>query len=175
MRHEWARFSKFRTSIGYKYGVTGSKPLTSELENTEASQALESGMPQWAQKAGEAVMAIPVSIRGEVIGVLNVRTPGERHWTQNEADIVQAVADRVAISAENARLFEETQRRAAKEQTIGDISAKISSSINLELSSAPPCRNLDSLCLAPKSSLSSTMKIDRPNTVNVDRPRICIS
>ncbi len=132
VRHEWARFSKFRTSIGYKYGVTGSKPLTSELENTEASQALESGMPQWAQKAGEAVMAIPVSIRGEVIGVLNVRTPGERHWTQNEADIVQAVADRVAISAENARLFEETQRRAAKEQTIGDISAKISSSINLE-------------------------------------------
>jgi GAF domain-containing protein/HAMP domain-containing protein len=132
VRQQWAKFSRTAATSGYRYNVTGSKPLQETLNSEEVVEALTSGRPQVTQKETEAVLVVPVSLRGEVIGVLNVRTPADRPWSQNELDIAQAIADRVAISVENARLFDETQRRAAKEQTIGDISAKISSSINLE-------------------------------------------
>ena len=42
-------------------------------------------------------------------------------------DLVNAVAERVALSAENARLFEETTRRAERERLVSDITVKIRS------------------------------------------------
>ena len=40
-------------------------------------------------------------------------------------DTIKAVADRVAVIAENARLFDETQRRAERERLVTDITTKI--------------------------------------------------
>jgi hypothetical protein len=45
-------------------------------------------------------------------------------------DMIKAVAERVAISAENARLFEETNRRAERERLVTAITAKIRSTNN---------------------------------------------
>jgi GAF domain-containing protein len=40
-------------------------------------------------------------------------------------DLIKAVAERVALSIENARLFEETSRRAERERLVSDITTKI--------------------------------------------------
>ena len=42
-------------------------------------------------------------------------------------DLVNAVAERVTLAAENARLFEETTRRAERERLVSDITVKIRS------------------------------------------------
>ena len=46
---------------------------------------------------------------------------------QDQLDLIRAVAERVAISAENARLFDETTRRAERERLVSDITGKIRS------------------------------------------------
>jgi twitching motility protein PilJ len=46
---------------------------------------------------------------------------------QEQIDLIKAVAERVALSAENARLFEETTRRAERERLVSDITGKIRS------------------------------------------------
>jgi hypothetical protein len=46
--------------------------------------------------------------------------------------MVQAAAERTSLALESARLLQEAQKRAAKERVIGEISAKIGSSSNLE-------------------------------------------
>jgi GAF domain-containing protein len=79
-----------------------------------------------------AFVVIPIKLRDEIIGVLNIQTPGKHAWKNEEISMVQEIADRIAVSAENARLFEESQQRATKERIIGEISSKISSSVNLE-------------------------------------------
>jgi GAF domain-containing protein len=45
----------------------------------------------------------------------------------DQMDLIRAVAERVAISAENARLFDETTRRAERERLVSDITGKIRS------------------------------------------------
>lgn len=45
-------------------------------------------------------------------------------------DLIIAVAERVALSAENARLFEETTSRATRERIVSDITNKIRSTNN---------------------------------------------
>ena len=56
---------------------------------------------------------------------------GERRRVGRVGEVLrleaQAVAERVALSAENARLFEETTRRAERERLVSDITSKIRS------------------------------------------------
>jgi GAF domain-containing protein len=45
---------------------------------------------------------------------------------------VQALADQAVLALENARLFEETQARAQREQLINAITARIRASMDME-------------------------------------------
>jgi len=45
--------------------------------------------------------------------------------------MAQAISERLALALDNARLLQDSQRRAAKEQKIGDVTAKIGASINM--------------------------------------------
>ena len=62
-----------------------------------------------------SALAIPIRLRGEVIGVLDLQETDEpRNWTAEEIAMATAVADQLALAVENARLFEESQRRAGQ-------------------------------------------------------------
>jgi GAF domain-containing protein len=78
-------------------------------------------------------VAIPIKLRGQTIGVLDIRARnGQRHWSQDEIAMLEAAAERAALALENARLIESAQRRAARERAIGDISTRIGAVSNLE-------------------------------------------
>lgn len=64
--------------------------------------------------------------------MLNIKAPKRKsRWNQDEINLAQAISDRLALALENARLLQESQRRAAKEQKIGEMTAKIGASINM--------------------------------------------
>ena len=56
-----------------------------------------------------------------------VQSPSTAPLNQDQIDLIKAVAERVALSAENARLFEETTRRAERERLVSNITSKIRS------------------------------------------------
>ena len=72
-------------------------------------------------------VVVPIQLRGETIGSLIVQSPASAEMDQDRMDLIRAVAERVAISAENARLFDETTRRAERERTVSDITSRIRS------------------------------------------------
>jgi len=77
--------------------------------------------------------AVPLTLRGTRIGTIKLSTANpKRTWTTDEIDMAEATAERTSIALENARLLQEAQKRAAKERVIGEISAKIGGSSNLE-------------------------------------------
>jgi GAF domain-containing protein len=77
------------------------------------------------------VLAMPVKLRGQTIGVLNITASKNRKWSQDEIALTQAISDRLALALENARLLLESQRRAAKEAKISEVTARIGASINM--------------------------------------------
>jgi GAF domain-containing protein/HAMP domain-containing protein len=106
---------------GAKYSGYDVLPLTETVENV---------VPQ--VMASPTELSIPIKLRGESIGVINVRKNAARKWNPDEIDIAQSIADRVAIALENVRLLNDAQRRASKERVIGNIASRLSSSTNLE-------------------------------------------
>ncbi|HRQ33198.1 MAG TPA: GAF domain-containing protein, partial [Anaerolineales bacterium] len=89
-------------------------------DDTEASRKEAALGPR------ESSISIPLKLRDEVIGSVDVRAAGNRRWDQDEMDIVNAIVERAAFALENARFLEESQKRAAKERVIGEIASKIS-------------------------------------------------
>jgi GAF domain-containing protein len=59
--------------------------------------------------------------------VIEIRLPEGEHASKDKVDVAEAVADRLGLSAENARLFEETTHRADRERAVTDITTAIRS------------------------------------------------
>jgi GAF domain-containing protein len=82
----------------------------------------------------EAALLTSIRLRGEALGVLGLHeTDSGREWTDDEVALVEAVADQMALAIENARLLEETQGRAEREQLVGDITAKMQGANDMDM------------------------------------------
>ena len=119
----WQQFTKNRNLLGIRH--TGARASLLHRRNGKA-QNNDDFLRTGQVKTRGATLSLPIKLRGEVIGSVDVRTPSNRPWDQDELDIVTAIIERAAIAMENARLLAESQKRAAKERIIGEISAKIS-------------------------------------------------
>jgi GAF domain-containing protein len=121
-REAWRSLPIEQKLVGYRYTVTGSLPLDRPVEIPESATGND---PSYG--AASSRLVIPIELRGETIGSLVVQSPSPGAISRDQMDLIKAVAERVAISAENARLFDETTRRAERERTVSDITGKIRS------------------------------------------------
>jgi GAF domain-containing protein len=121
-REVWGRLPAEQKLIGYRYNITGATPMSELLDLTEPAK----GKSQAKQTETNQVV-VPIKLRGETIGTLVVQSPSAGNLNQDQLDLIKAVAERVALSAENARLFEETTRRAERERLVSDITGRIRS------------------------------------------------
>ena len=121
-REAWKNLPIEQSLVGYRYTLAGASPLDKPLELTETT-----GQTSHSQQSETRRVVVPIELRGETIGNLVVQSPVSSYMNQDQLDLIKAVAERVAISAENARLFDETTRRAERERTVSDITSKIRS------------------------------------------------
>lgn len=132
---EWEAYTKRGSSIGYHQLSISGKLLDQPVKSDEIDEVLEKGeirVTRAEHGKTESSVVIPVKLRGQVIGVLRIKPPrANRTWNQDEINLMNAVSDRLALALDNVRLLQESQRRAAKEQKIGEVTAKIGASINM--------------------------------------------
>jgi GAF domain-containing protein len=112
------------TPIGYRVAENKLIQLDRPRSSAPISQALAS--KQVVKENGEkATLAIPIRLRDQVIGVMDIRVPYTHEWEIDEVDIAQAVAERLSLALQSSLLLKSTQRRAEIERITADISSKI--------------------------------------------------
>jgi GAF domain-containing protein/HAMP domain-containing protein len=84
-----------------------------------------------ADEIGLSHVAVPIRLRGQTIGAINVQFKGDS-VPEELSTMVATIADRLAVTMETVRLLEDAQTRAERERALSDISTKIGASINLE-------------------------------------------
>jgi GAF domain-containing protein/HAMP domain-containing protein len=102
--------------VGYRQTASGGQVLTNANMSTLESSNNGHGKP----------LEIPIRIRDQTIGVLNIRaTSDDQDWSNDDMNVIEAVAERLGLALDNARLFEETSTRATRERLVADITTKI--------------------------------------------------
>jgi GAF domain-containing protein len=128
---KWVRQSKANT--GYRYRGADVEPTTQQ--SAEAILALRQGKPitniPHAQTGDPSTLAVPIRLRDQTLGVINLQFEAE-DISSDLIDLIENISNRLATTLENARLYEETQRRAAQEQLTGEITARIRESLDID-------------------------------------------
>lgn len=77
-------------------------------------------------------MQTAISLRGEVIGQLDLLSRGTEDWSEDDREILQAVAEEVAGALEQVRLMDELQRKATQLQTAAEIARDASGLLDVD-------------------------------------------
>jgi GAF domain-containing protein len=77
-------------------------------------------------------VALPISVRGEVIGAMEFELAPDQAIGQEQMAILQQVVERLGLAAENMRLLDEAQRIAQREAMVNEITARMQAATNVE-------------------------------------------
>lgn len=115
--------------IGYRYNRLGVEEFN-QIPPTVRSVELLAEQPSFSHPPS---LVVPIRLGEEEIGKLTFnREADQPAWTEDDKRVVEEVLMQVMPAVENARLLEETQARATREQAVNVISTQIRGAANLE-------------------------------------------
>jgi PAS domain S-box-containing protein len=175
-RRSWITFAQGGTRPrGYRYRRLGIEPAVEQ--SPEALEALQRGQPvittlqpdnpaasstaQDNEQTAASSLAVPIKLRGQTVGVLNLRFE-EATLAQETVSMVEEIAERLALVLENARLMQEAQALVSREQRINLISSQVRSSISLDTILQNTVRELGRALGASRTFIQLGIEPDNP-------------
>lgn len=99
----------------------------------EAHEALKNGKAKTSD-IDKNVLYAPIQVRGNLIGALRLVKPkGSPGWSQEELADISKLAGQLSNSFESARIYREIYKMATYEQAISDLSARLSSTTEIDV------------------------------------------
>ncbi len=89
--------------------------------------------PEATQQEGiKSILVVPITIRGQIAGILRLLTRRPRTFAENEISFVTALAEQCGVAIENARIFKEQRTQLAYFKALCDIGKMINSTYELD-------------------------------------------
>jgi GAF domain-containing protein/HAMP domain-containing protein len=134
LRQEWERLMPALQATSHEYHASGVPPVgNAALPEIEQAIRQSDVVKITSQAAARSALAVPIKLRDQLIGVIDLHeTEAEREWTADDVALVMAVADQAALALENARLLEQTEQRARREQLVTQIATKVRVAADVE-------------------------------------------
>ncbi len=130
-REAWRKILASQSRVGYIATTPGTVQKQMEILDSALIKSQELANPVVGSDG--LTLNAPLKVRGQVIGAIRLRKPDiAETWTQDEINLVNALTDQLSSALESARLYRESQQRAARESLVSDISARISAVSNIE-------------------------------------------
>jgi GAF domain-containing protein len=76
---------------------------------------------------------IPIQLRGQQIGTISLHRKGSSPWSESDRSLVNEISTQIGLALENARLVQDTQLRAEREQTLSQMTAKIRETLDMDV------------------------------------------
>jgi methyl-accepting chemotaxis protein PixJ len=80
-----------------------------------------------------APMAIPIKVRGSVVGVMDTyKSTDSGEWTEEELAFLETLTEQLGVALDSARLYEETQQRAERERLVAEITGRMRQTLEID-------------------------------------------
>ncbi len=131
-RRAWSELLETQGEVGYRYERGAMRPAgggwTSEMVEAGRTAAMTR-----AETQDGATLAVPLRVRGQVVGMMRLgKGQAGADWADEEVTMLQSVAEQLGLALESARLYQDTQRRAARERLVGEVTGRIRETLNLD-------------------------------------------
>lgn len=121
----WRDLLRARPDLAFASDADGVAPFT--LWEPQMRTAAQTG-----QVVGEGDdLTIPIRVRDQVIGIIDGRKPDGTAWSTEEVSLLQTLTEQLSTALEGAQLYEDTQRRAAREQVAREVTAEMRRSLDV--------------------------------------------
>jgi GAF domain-containing protein/HAMP domain-containing protein len=137
-RQIWSTVIKEGVPSSYEYDGLQIRAIPQSLPPALLHK-LEEGQPIVVKQEGDdggaatSTLLIPLMVLNQMIGVVGLdQEDSESTWTEEQIAIAQAAANRAALTLENARLLNESLRRASKERAIFESTTRIGAALSIE-------------------------------------------
>jgi GAF domain-containing protein len=138
-REAWTKLLHEQTAVAYRGDLQGISALHGGIElagDTSPYQAQSNGLAardKPTDGGDRSSLEIPISVRGNVIGVLDTyKTAENPMWKPEEVAMVQTVAEQLGLALESAQLYRESQYRAERERLVSQITAQMRESLDVD-------------------------------------------
>jgi GAF domain-containing protein len=128
LQQAWEAFSTTRgTHRGYHFQAA-------EVEPADAAwlEPMTEAVTEQAMVTTEREVAMPIALRGQIIGALGARREGAAAWSSADIALVEAITDQLAQTMESLRLLDETQRSAAHDRIVGEVTTRMRETLDVE-------------------------------------------
>jgi GAF domain-containing protein len=118
-RTAWKEFLHSRPLIAFQRSESGLSPITSFEEKSS--------------KKDPEIKSTPIQVRGQLIGYIDAQKPAAAGpWTPAEINLLDTLSDRLESALDTARLYEETQQRAAQERVVSEATTRMRETLDIE-------------------------------------------
>jgi PAS domain S-box-containing protein len=97
----------------------------------ELAGALLGGTGAHLELGSRSVLAVPIVVFDELIGILALHRRTARRWTTEETSLTEAVAREIGLAIHVARLLRDNERRIAQQSAFFRIAAMLGQSLSL--------------------------------------------
>jgi GAF domain-containing protein len=128
----WRSLVRSGTGSGQRYDPQRILPAGSHWRE-DMEEAMKQGRAVAGQSELGATVAMPLRVRGQVIGVLDAHKPaGRGEWTEDEMTLFQALVDQLGVALDSARLYQDAQRRAAEDRLVSEIASRLQATMDVD-------------------------------------------
>jgi GAF domain-containing protein len=128
----WKKLTRSKENWGYKYSNNNLVSVGGNWSE-DMAEAAYMGKSITSNKENKPTLAIPIRIGNHVAGVIRLRKDiNHTDWTSDERGLVETLIDRLGQALESARLFQSSQKLAAKEQLTSEISSHIRQTLDID-------------------------------------------
>jgi putative methionine-R-sulfoxide reductase with GAF domain len=113
-------------------GLVGRAAVSNEIVLIPDVGQAEGWLPNPLLPETKAEVAVPIAIGADVLGVLDVQHNVTAGLTETDADLIQSIANQVAIAIQNAQAYTRAQRLAVREAQIAAINQRIQSAVSID-------------------------------------------
>ncbi|MCC7118012.1 MAG: GAF domain-containing protein [Anaerolineales bacterium] len=125
-RNAWRKVLHNQPRVGYLATLPGATQTNANTLEPSLARVFETG--QSIISTDGLTLTVPIKVRGQTIGGIRLRKSDiSDSWSQEEANLALTLSDQLSGALESARLYQESQQRAARESLVSDISARLSS------------------------------------------------
>lgn len=127
-REAWAELLRQSQVLGFLSSGRGLVPASEEAR-PEVKAVARTGE---TLRSGE-MLVLPIKPRDQVLGVVRLRKPAARgDWTDREIALMETLAEQLGVALESARLYQDSQRRAARDRLVGEMTAQMRASLEVD-------------------------------------------